>query len=362
MGTTSLSWYVPLGCWYGHDCTGLFFLLFRAVASLPISILVGNGLILIGLICFWLGIRAYTRKIKHRDYYLLIIAPLTGIALLVGLNVGISELIRVQIYTWVMISIQLLSVHAALDERAKTEYGRLLLAITLIISCVNSCIRIYTLQHPGGFTILNPDLSNLISMLNATFVLLGASFCFMLIGSQWLQHKLSVHAMFDSLTGIYNQYGLSQQSALFFHPGSMLSSIKRCIVVIDIDDFRQIHDKYGHQISDIVLKQVATKIQENIRTEDIFARYAGDEFVVILPETTGNSAKKWSERVRNIVSSTNIKVNMFDIPITLTIGIVELHERKNLDMDEAIRIAQQSLNHAKRMGKNQVYLSKQTEI
>ncbi len=341
---------------------GLFFLLFRVIAPLPISILVGNGLILIGLICFWLGIRVFSMKIKHRDYYVLIIGPITAIGLLLALNWGVSELVRAQIYSWVIISIQLLGLHAALDERAKSEYGRLLLAFVLLISCFNSVLRIYTLQHGRSFTILNPELSNLICMLNATFLMLGACFSFMSIGSQWLQHKVSVHAMFDSLTGIYNQYGLSQQSALFFHPGSIMSNMKRCVLVIEIDHFRQIHDKYGHQISDTVLKQVATKIRQNIRSEDIFARYAGDEFVVILPETTGQSAKMWSERVRNIVSSTNIKVNMFDIPITLTIGVVELHEGKNLDMNEAIRLAQQSLNHAKRLGKNQIHLSKAAEL
>lgn len=335
---------------------GFFFLLFRTFASLQVSIVVGNGLLLFGWIFLWLGLRAYAMKIKRHDYYLLLIVPITAGGLLLELHLGVSELVRVEFYTTVMLLLQLLCVYAALHERAKNEYGRLLLAGTLLISCVISVFRLYSLQHPSGYTILSPDISNVLSMLNATYLLLGISFSIMLIASQWLQHKLSVHAMFDSLTGIYNQYGLSQQSALFFHPGGMMSTTKRCVLVIQIDHFRQIHDKYGHQISDLVLKQIATKIRANVRAEDIFARYAGEEFVVILPETNGESAKLWSERVRDVVSSNNIKVNMFDIPVSLTIGIIELHARKILDMDEAIRLAQQALNHAKRLGTNQVYL------
>lgn len=335
---------------------GFFFLFFRIFAELELSIVVGNGLLLSAFVCFWLGLRTYTLEIKPTDYWLLVVGPLTSVALVIALHAGASELIRAQVFTTVLILLHLISIYTTLNNRPKSEYGRLVLAITLTISVINSIFRFYTLSRPGGFTILNPDLSNLIAMLNSTFVILGVSFSFMLIGSQWLQHKLSVHAMFDSLTGVYNQYGLSQKSGLFFHPGSSASSAKRCILMIDIDGFRNINAQYGHQIGDIVLKEATQRIHRNIREEDVFARYTGEEFVVVLPETNGEAAKVWANRIKQIISSTPVLINQHKIELSVTIGIAELKERNHLEMEEAIRLSQQALNHAKRNGRNQVYL------
>ncbi|MGB9808751.1 MAG: GGDEF domain-containing protein, partial [Caldanaerobacter sp.] len=95
------------------------------------------------------------------------------------------------------------------------------------------------------------------------------------------------------------------------------------LIMFDLDNFKQINDTYGHLIGDEVLKEVARRIKNNVRSGDIVARFGGEEFAVILPKLTAEQAYMIAERIRTEVSSKPIKTEKGDIYITITGGVAD---------------------------------------
>jgi len=104
--------------------------------------------------------------------------------------------------------------------------------------------------------------------------------------------KLQSLALTDELTGIANRRAMLQAAEEILSSGRTLS-----VVLFDLDHFKQINDTYGHLMGDEVLKNVAACLKENTRVGDVIARYGGDEFVLLLPDTDEDSARMIAERV-----------------------------------------------------------------
>jgi len=104
--------------------------------------------------------------------------------------------------------------------------------------------------------------------------------------------KLQSLALTDELTGIANRRAMLQAADEILSAGRVLS-----VVLFDLDHFKQINDTYGHLVGDQVLKDVATCLRESTRVGDVIARYGGDEFVLLLPDTDEESARMIAERV-----------------------------------------------------------------
>ena len=135
--------------------------------------------------------------------------------------------------------------------------------------------------------------------------------------------KLERLAIEDPLTGLYNSRHFFDQldneikrSDRYLHPISLM--------FIDIDDFKGINDTYGHMIGDKILSQIAKKIKVSLRSHDTAYRFAGDEFTIILPETTCSEAKFVADRILAKFIHESIAINEMEISeITLSIGIAE---------------------------------------
>jgi len=160
--------------------------------------------------------------------------------------------------------------------------------------------------------------------------------------------KFEQSSLTDALTGIMNRRAildeLSKRMNRHIYNFEHLS-----IIMIDIDDFKLINDKFGHIKGDKVLVEITQKITEAIRGFDTVGRYGGEEFLVILPNTDLRNAHKASERIR-----LNIEKALFEEvgKITISAGYVEY---KNESMDELIDLADKNLYKAKNAGKNRVY-------
>lgn len=159
--------------------------------------------------------------------------------------------------------------------------------------------------------------------------------------------KLEEQAYTDSLTGLYNHR--------FFHD-SLSSEVNRVLryhhplslIVTDIDDFKRINDSFGHKKGDTALKVLAEKIQESIRKTDIACRIGGEEFGIILPETTVYEAFAVAERLRLDVGAQSIEgVGR----ITISLGVATFPDHAN-DKDTFIESADTAMYQAKRQGKN----------
>lgn len=128
-------------------------------------------------------------------------------------------------------------------------------------------------------------------------------------------------------------------------------------LMLDIDNFKQINDAYGHQAGDLVLKKLAMIFQEVLRNIDITGRLGGEEFAVILPETNIEKASEVAERLREVISLTAVSLPAgFDIHFTVSIGISALLEKKT-NVEALLNEADKALYKAKQSGRNKVVIA-----
>lgn len=156
-------------------------------------------------------------------------------------------------------------------------------------------------------------------------------------------------AVTDSLTGLYiRRYfmvKLEEESNRSKRYNKIFS-----IVMADLDKFKEINDIYGHTTGDQVLKTVGMCLQKNVRDVDILARYGGDEFVMLLPETDRDEAYTFAERLRERVSQMKLK----DIPkFTISLGIAS-YPVDEKDFEDLIKKADEAMYSAKETGRNMV--------
>lgn len=161
----------------------------------------------------------------------------------------------------------------------------------------------------------------------------------------------------DGLTGMYNRQGMllhlrqwAAWAARYERPLSVL--------LIDVDDFRRVNDRYGHAIGDVALKSLADSLDDVVRASDTVARYGGDEFGVVAPETDATEAAQLAERVIDAVRDTILgDWDGSRIPLTATIGIATVSPPfapAERIAAELLAVADRSLYVAKNAGKDRV--------
>ena len=169
-----------------------------------------------------------------------------------------------------------------------------------------------------------------------------------------LLKRLEIMAITDSLTGLYNRRHLETILKEEFKRTFRYKTPLTCMM-IDIDNFKAVNDAFGHHAGDAVLKETAKIITENAREADTVARWGGEEFIVILPQTKKEEALQAASRILKIIAEYNFP----DIPderITVSIGITSIpHPSLNIDTEEKlIHTADCALYEAKRKGRNKI--------
>jgi two-component system cell cycle response regulator len=167
--------------------------------------------------------------------------------------------------------------------------------------------------------------------------------------------KLEEMASIDSLTGVLNRRKFAEISALELQRSSRYKS-NLSFLMLDIDHFKNINDTYGHAVGDEILKHFASICLDMIRTLDVVARVGGEEFIIMLPETTGEDAYQFAERFREKIyySEVNIKENL--IKYSVSIGIAVLDEDN--EVKDILHRADKALYKAKKSGRNRTIIDK----
>ncbi len=125
------------------------------------------------------------------------------------------------------------------------------------------------------------------------------------------------------------------------------------LIMFDIDHFKKVNDFHGHLAGDHVLKELARIVQGRIRRDEVFARYGGDEFAIVLPETSLVVARQLAETLREMVEGSRFVFQGENIPVTISSGVAVLSEAHKTSVD-LIKTADEKLYEAKRGGRNRV--------
>ena len=194
--------------------------------------------------------------------------------------------------------------------------------------------------------------------INAYTFMLGAvsqffiSSLFVLMLSYKLNQSLESIATIDGLTSILNRRGL-EDAALKMQDMCKRINLSMTVILIDIDHFKKVNDKYGHLTGDDVLRHIAKVVAGILRSSDVFGRYGGEEFCAFLPNTTENDAIGLAERIRAGVEASPLKLDRGPIKTTISIGVAD-SVRAGYDFKGLIAAADGALYSAKNGGRNQV--------
>jgi len=162
-------------------------------------------------------------------------------------------------------------------------------------------------------------------------------------------------AVTDSLTGIYNRR--------YFFPYAQ-KEIERArrykkslsIILMDIDHFKKVNDRFGHLVGDRALQMVARTCLAELRKVDVMCRFGGEEFIVLLPETPKLKAALAARRIRDAVAGARLAVNGGEVALTVSIGVAEL-DGGHADINALIQSADKALYQAKEAGRNEVMVA-----
>ena len=175
------------------------------------------------------------------------------------------------------------------------------------------------------------------------------NFCMLMLTSFRATEPLRQSAMYDPLTGALNRRGLNSELAgtRHAHDGRSLA-----VIALDLDHFKSVNDRFGHQTGDLVLQRFSDAVRACIRVDDLFARLGGEEFVVVLPDARLAEARRIAERIREQVMVLELGDGAPDAGVTCSLGIG--HADASPDVATLMRIADEALYEAKRQGRNRI--------
>lgn len=163
-------------------------------------------------------------------------------------------------------------------------------------------------------------------------------------------------AITDSLTGLYNrrylETHLNHLIEHYINRGKPLS-----VVTVDVDFFKAINDSHGHDVGDMVLRELSVRLKANTRSIDLCCRVGGEEFIVVLPNTASELASRIAERLRRSMASKSFDCGKgLMVPVTVSVGVSSLSGADDT-LDKLLKRADQALYTAKREGRNRVVIA-----
>jgi diguanylate cyclase (GGDEF)-like protein/PAS domain S-box-containing protein len=174
-----------------------------------------------------------------------------------------------------------------------------------------------------------------------------------------LQSQLREQAIRDALTHLFNRRYLEETLERELARASR-EGYPLCIVMMDIDHFKDVNDTYGHEAGDLVLKTLAQKVTNQSRQGDFVCRFGGEEFVLVMPNITIDVARERANTLHKSISTEYIRFGRFNLNITVSMGIswFPAHGEKKEDL---LRAADRALYAAKHAGRNRVFVYREPE-
>lgn len=169
--------------------------------------------------------------------------------------------------------------------------------------------------------------------------------------------KLDYMSSHDPLTGLLNRRSFEAKA---IEKTEILNSTdtESALVLIDIDHFKIINDTFGHPAGDVILKELSSILVKNIRDTDLVARWGGEEFAILILETSIDEAYELTKRLKNIIEKNVLTVDRFKISITVSFGISRLSGSFSKSFYKSYKAADMALYEAKSLGRNRIVIAK----
>jgi diguanylate cyclase (GGDEF)-like protein len=191
-----------------------------------------------------------------------------------------------------------------------------------------------------------------VMILFAPILLVGYVTTLLAADIQHANEGLALLSDTDELTGIKNRRAFNKEFSIEAKRAVRYER-QFSIMMLDSDNLKKINDRYGHSVGDSLIISLSQVIKSNLRETDILARYGGDEFVVMLPETIHSKAIEIAERIRQSVENTSFSADGNRVSSTISIGVACYPEDSNISEDMIIK-ADRALYQSKLEGKNRV--------
>lgn len=310
--------------------------LFVLFSSLQIfSLAVGNGLSIVVYVACLTAIR-------------------TGRYRLAGMLMSVEIILHALLATWVLgwasnfyfylyCVIPIIAFSFQSSRRLRLSLN---LAI-LIVSVGGFALR----KHMGIDSGVSPQLLEvfgIVNVLTAVGVLLHGT-ALSVRFTRSMQLNLFHTANRDSLTNLYTR------RRVMLGVRQLADSVPSAIILLDIDHFKQINDRLGHEQGDLILQRVAEAINSNVRTTDVASRWGGEEFLVLMPDASQEAAQAVAERMLLRIREWVGQVDHGPLAVTATVAVSEI--RPSESFESALRRADKALYRGKQQGRNQVVLA-----
>jgi diguanylate cyclase (GGDEF)-like protein len=241
--------------------------------------------------------------------------------------------------------------------RARLPYGqraRRVMTAGYLIEALMFAIRVAGAAHdPDQFTqIFVSGHAQVATYLIALGGIVLTSVSLLVLHRDALDHENRHLSTIDPLTGIYNRRMLEDLGTRAVSAAARTGG-PVALLMIDLDHFKRVNDRYGHPAGDRVLRALSGLMGAHLRQHDVLGRYGGEEFCAVLPGTGPEGALRSAERIRQAIENTQFDVGGSFVPMTVSIGLSGTAAApRDISMDELVRLADRSLYEAKEGGRN----------
>lgn len=194
-----------------------------------------------------------------------------------------------------------------------------------------------------------------VASMNFLTILAVWNFAILLMVNEHLTHRLRDQARRDGLTGALNRTGF-REAAERMHGHCIRERRPASLMLLDLDHFKAVNDRYGHQAGDQMLRAFADAVRPFISARDVFARYGGEEFCLVVPECSAREVAAIAERIRKACEAIRVPSIKGEVATTVSIGIAGV-ELPAESIEAAATRADEALYAAKRGGRNQVVVA-----
>jgi len=308
-----------------------------------------NGVLMLGITGYWRSIRRFYGKADSPWIALPFALAMPPTAFFASVMPSLRMRIVVASVAWVTI-LGATFVTLVLERDKERAVSRKVLAVLFgsVLAFMAMRGTYYGIMGASTATVLDKSALNVATPIFAAMLPVIGTTAFTLMCSEKIRRNWEIAASTDYLTGLANRLTLGAEATRRWGESAELA-----VAVVDIDHFKSINDRYGHDTGDLALKHVASCLAGACRKDDLPARQGGEEFVVVFRGLDASKAEEAGERLRTAVAKAPFVTGDVHLDLTVSVGIAARTPRDG-SFDDVVRRADTALYRAKDRGRNRV--------